>query len=161
MSEIIDIAQVENDEREKVVGILSQLDFFKKFSNYEKKRIASQHAHFFSFKNGDNIIEEGTRDTAFFILVSGQVSVVKQGIDSPLVRLAQGQFFGEMAFLTGMIRTSGVVADSEVVVIRVDQKLMSSLGIEIREKIKDQLIDKLVQDLAATTRQLQNVSKPA
>lgn len=156
--EILDMEKVEQEEREKITQALGRLPFFEKFSLYEKKRIAAHGTHFYTFKQGESIIEEGTRDTAFFILATGKVSVVKKGVDHPLATLSAGEFFGEMAFLTNMERTSGVQADEMVLVIRVDQDLMTRLGVEIREKIKDKIIDKLAANLASMTERYQELS---
>lgn len=157
--DILDMEQLEREEREKIVQALGRLAFFEKFSLYEKKRIAAHNTHFFTYKAGETIIEEGTKDTAFFVLAAGTVSVVKSGVDHPLATLKAGEFFGEMAFLSNMERTSGVVADEMVLVIRVDQELMGRLGVEIREKVKDKIIDKLVANVASTTQRYQELSQ--
>ncbi|WP_130472481.1 cyclic nucleotide-binding domain-containing protein, partial [Candidatus Magnetaquicoccus inordinatus] len=69
--------------------------------------------------------------------------------------LGTGEFFGEMAFLTNEPRQTSVVAiDDSVVALQVDQDLMKRLSAEIREKVKDQIITKLIERLNKTTERL-------
>lgn len=147
----------EEEERERILELVEQIEFFKGFTTYEKKRIAGYHAHFQTHAPDTLLIQEGTVDTAFFILVSGRVKVVK-GEGSEVARLEPGDFFGELAFLTNMPRSSNVVAATEVVVIRVDQALLGQLSADIREKIKDRLIDKMAHRLVRMTQRFLEVS---
>lgn len=144
-------------KRERLLAMVEQLEFFKGFTTYEKKRIAGHHAHFQSFAKGTTLIQEGTLDTAFFILVDGRVSVIK-GDGKALAFLGPGEFFGELAFLTNMVRSSNVVANSEVLVIRVDQPLLGQLSADIREKIKDRLIEKMAFRLVQITQRFLELS---
>ena len=75
---------------------LRKLDFFRQFSDvelWEVLRLATWHHHF----SGTTLIQEGDIGSSFFILVSGQVKVVKQ--DRLLNLLKAGECFGEMAYL--------------------------------------------------------------
>lgn len=146
------MAQVENYSPEKIVAMLNEVPFFAKFSTYEKKRVAGNHASFEHHRSGSQLIREGSTDTSFFILLTGSVSVVKQG--AVIINLGAGEFFGEMAFLTNAPRNTTVVAQDEVLAVRVDQELLKRLSAEIREKIKDQIINKLVERLNRTTERL-------
>ncbi|MBF0284446.1 MAG: cyclic nucleotide-binding domain-containing protein [Magnetococcales bacterium] len=146
--------QIEDVDRDKILDALDELEFFQHFSLYEKKRITGMHAHFFVYDAEELMIEEGTTDTAFLILVTGKAVVLKAGVEQPLARIGPGDFVGEMAFLTSMARTTTVQAESQTLAIRVDQELLARLGAEIREKIKDRIIRKLVDRVAELTRRL-------
>ena len=137
---------------EKIVALLDRLPFFEKFSTYEKKRVAGNHSSFEVYRSGSKLIKEGDTDTSFFILLSGSVSVVKQG--AVIIGLGAGEFLGEMAFLTNTPRNTTVVAQEDVLALRVDQELLTRLSADIREKIKDQIIAKLVERLNKTTERL-------
>lgn len=147
----------DEEERERILELVEKIDFFKGFTTYEKKRIAGHHAHFLNFPKGSLLIREGTLDTAFFILVAGQVKVLK-GDGLELALLGPGEFFGELAFLTNMTRSTNVVAATDVIAIRVDQPLLGQLSAEIREKIKDRLIDKMADRLVNMTQRFLEVS---
>lgn len=147
------MAEDDKESLEEFFGHMGKVAFFDNFSTYEKKRLAGNIAFFGRYRAGQRLIKEGDSDTSFFILLSGTVAVLKQG--TPLINLGTGEFFGEMAFLTNEVRqTSVVAAEDDVIALQVDQDLMKRLSADIREKIKDQIINKLVERLNKTTERL-------
>ncbi len=69
---------------------------------------------------GEYAVREGERAEAFFVVVRGQLEVVRDGagLGAPvkLARIREGSFFGEMALLGGSARTASVwaVQDTEL-----------------------------------------------
>ena len=61
-----------------------------------------------SFKAGDVIVKEGDEGVGFFLVVSGKVTVTKEG--HALGNLHDGDFFGEMALLDNYRRSATVTA---------------------------------------------------
>lgn len=146
--------QVGKDTQAKYFELMENISFFHDFSSYEKKRVAGNSVAFGEYSAGQRLIKEGDTDTSFFIILSGVVTVLKKG--TPIINLDTGDFFGEMAFLTNEPRnTSVVAAEDDVVALEVDQPLMKKLSADIREKIKDQIINKLIERLNKTTQRLQ------
>jgi CRP/FNR family transcriptional regulator, cyclic AMP receptor protein len=146
---------VSNPEKapvDQVVKMLDAVPFFKNFTTYEKKRVAGHNSCFEKYAAGKTIIKDGTHDTSFFILIKGDVSVEKKR--APIAGLAEGEFFGEMAFLTNSKRNTDIIAQSPCLVLKVNHDLMERLSAEIREKIKDQIIEKLIERLNKTTDRL-------
>lgn len=139
--------KIENMDIQKVLGIISRLDVFNQFSEEEMKKIVEFHSSCFFYDKDEYIIEEGNRTTSFFILLSGTVQITKNACSFPITRLEAGEFFGEMAFLANTPRSSNVIAEDKVIVIRVDKSMLEKLSPEIREKIKDKIIEKLVNRL--------------
>ncbi|MEO5341109.1 MAG: cyclic nucleotide-binding domain-containing protein [Magnetococcus sp. MYC-9] len=147
------MAQTEAITADRLLEMIDRIPFFQDFSSYEKKRVVGNNTAFQSYRAGAKIVKEGDTDTSFFIILAGTVSVVKQG--ATIINLGMGEFFGEMAFLTNEPRGTSVVAmDDAVVALQVDQELMKRLSAEIREKIKDQIITKLIERLNKTTERL-------
>jgi CRP-like cAMP-binding protein len=63
---------------------------------------------------GDVILREGEEGTSFFVVASGQLSVTRRdekGSIIALARLGEGDFFGEMAILSGAPRAATVTAE--------------------------------------------------
>jgi CRP/FNR family transcriptional regulator, cyclic AMP receptor protein len=137
---------------DQIIKMLSGIPFFKNFSTYEKKRIAGNSSCIVKIGSGKKIIKDGASDTSFFILIKGEVVVEKKG--AAIIGMSSGEFFGEMAFLTGEKRNTDVIAQEACVLVQVDHELLTRLSAEIREKIKDQIIEKLVERLNKTTERL-------
>jgi len=69
------------------------------------------------FEAGDFIIHQGDVGDQFYVIVSGEVEVLKElpdGKTVQLTRLGQGEYFGETALLTGRRRNASVRASSPV-----------------------------------------------
>jgi len=136
--------EIEKLDQKKILDIINRLDFFNNFSIAERQNIIVFHTHIFVYKKGEYIIKEGGDDSCFFILLSGDISVTKGTNSVNIANLEAGEFFGEISFLTNSFRTSNVVANNEVIVIKVDKDMLTNLNVNIREKIKDKIIEKLI-----------------
>ncbi|MBF0399845.1 MAG: cyclic nucleotide-binding domain-containing protein [Magnetococcales bacterium] len=135
--------------REEGMAIIDRIKFFDLFSADEKRLITANDTSFLTYPAGTYVIREGDTDTAFFVLIDGQVTVIKG--ETELVDFGPGEFFGDMAFLTSLPRTSGVRSKTEILALRVDQRLLKQLSPEIREKLKDRFIHTLCERLIQTT----------
>jgi CRP/FNR family transcriptional regulator, cyclic AMP receptor protein len=141
--------KVTSMSRGKMLIILNKVPFFKDFTPYERERVVDNDATFFVAEADEFIIEQGTLDTAFYILLSGAANVRVGDSEESVARINPGDFFGEIAFLRNTPRTSHVVASELAIMLRVDRRLLGALSAEIREKIKDKIIDKLLMMVAA------------
>lgn len=67
------------------------------------------------FRGGDRIVHQGTPGTSFFVICEGRVSVLReeQGVARPVAALEAGEFFGEVALLSGGPRIASVDALSD------------------------------------------------
>lgn len=76
-------------------------------------------------REGDAVIREGEDGTSFYVIASGRFAVSRRdetGGSVVLARLGEGDFFGEMALLSGARRSASVTAeqDGEVLEFRAD-----------------------------------------
>lgn len=131
----------------KMLDILNRLDFFSDFTDQEKKIILSYNAQFCVFRDDERIITMGELDAALFILLAGSVEVTLDDPDKPITILNPGDIIGEMSFLTEVPRTTNITAIEDVITLKIDNAMLNRLAIEIREKIKDKVIQKLVSRL--------------
>ena len=103
--------------------ILSRVSLFSLVKKRDLKRIAKL-ANQHSFKKGDVIIREGTRDGRLFVIVSGKVEIIKDlhGPNKESLRMfGENSYFGEMALIDDYIRTASVVAVEDTDVLTLDQ----------------------------------------
>ena len=138
---------VRNLNWKKMLEILNRLDFFKHFSSYEKRKTIDIKTQFLVYQEKEFLVKEGSSENAFYIIVDGEVLVVKGEKEIELEKFGPGDFFGEIAFLTNTKRTASIVANSLVIVFKIDKELFEHLESETREKFKDYIIKRLVNRL--------------
>ncbi len=103
--------------------ILSRVSLFSLMKRRDLKRIGKQAKHH-SFKKGDVVIREGDRDGRLFVIISGEVEVIK-GLGSQNERrlgiFRSNNYFGEMAILDDYVRTASVRAKEDTELLSLDQ----------------------------------------
>jgi len=103
--------------------ILLKIPLFSLMKKKDLRRIGKLAKHH-SYKKGDLIVREGDRDGRLFIIISGEVEVIKDlggRSEKPLRVLTSYNYFGEMALIDDYIRTASIVARNNTEVISLDQ----------------------------------------
>lgn len=103
--------------------ILSRVSLFSHLKNRDLKRIAKLSRHC-TYVKGEKIISEGEQDGSLFVIISGEVEVVKnlgQKKEKCLSRLGSLCYFGEMALIDNLIRSASVVAREDTRALCIDQ----------------------------------------
>ena len=111
--------------------ILSRVGLFSLMKKKDLRRIAKLAKHH-AYKKGEIIVREGARDGRLFVIISGEVEVIKSlgAEDEKHLRvLRSDNYFGEMALIDDHVRTASVVAKEETEVLSLYQW-------NIREEIK-------------------------
>lgn len=118
---------VRSDER-GVIDRLSAVDIFAPLSIVETERLAGASASHV-FAPGELVIRAGDKGSSMFVVHKGRVQVqVTENRKSKVVAvLNEGDFFGEMALLTGEPRTASVVALEETEVLEIGHAAMKPL----------------------------------
>jgi len=106
----------------RLMRALRGIDLFRPLSDDELSLAASRFRQL-HYAAGERLIEEGSSGEGFFVIDRGEVEVSKQiaAKRRTLARLMEGQFFGEMALLTGELRTATVIALTDVDVFTIDK----------------------------------------
>jgi small-conductance mechanosensitive channel len=109
-------AQRLHPEPEEIRRRLAGVDILSPIAPDVQQTIAdASRVHLYS--KGETIIRHGTEGDSMFIVHHGSVSVRVD--DAEVARLGPGDFFGEMALLTGEHRTADVVALTDVVAVEI------------------------------------------
>jgi CRP-like cAMP-binding protein len=96
--------------------VLQELPLFAGVSKRHVRKIAAL-ATEARFPAGSRIVRQGGPGDAFFVILDGDAAVVRsRGL--PSIALAPGDSFGEMALLDGGERSATVVAQSDVLCLR-------------------------------------------
>lgn len=102
------------------VSVVQSLSLFNSLKDDEQQSIAG-HAEKVSFDSRDRIITEGDPGDYFYVILSGQVQVVREdenGEQKVLNYLSAGQFFGEESLLTRRPRNASVEGVKEGELLR-------------------------------------------
>jgi CRP-like cAMP-binding protein len=103
--------------------ILSKVSIFSEMKKSDLETIASL-AHGQSFRPGETIIREGDRDGRLFVVVRGEVEVIKslgRKNERHVRNLGPLNYFGEMALIDDLVRSASIVAREQTEVLILDQ----------------------------------------
>lgn len=137
--------------------LLREVDIFHPFSE-EAKIYLSEHMHSHRFPQGEVIVRQGDVGESLFILVEGVVGVriqSKEGEQIEVARLGAGNFFGEMALLTGEERTATVIALTDTYLFEITKEDIAGLMAEQPEV--SELISKILTQRQMATKSQMNV----
>ena len=109
-------AQRQQIDAEEIADLLARIDFLSPLGSDALDAIAAA-SRVHTYAKGETIIRRGGAGNSMFIVHGGSVAVRVD--ENEVARLGAGDFFGEMALLTGETRTADVVALSEVVAVEI------------------------------------------
>jgi len=114
--------QMRETPAERLERALRTVDLFRPLSDDELRRVMAR-SRPLHYAAGERVIEEGSPGDSFFIIDQGQVLVSKRmgGANREIARLMEGQFFGEMALLTGERRSATIEAATDVDLFMIDK----------------------------------------
>jgi CRP-like cAMP-binding protein len=138
--------------------IIQDMSMFEHFSKNEKKKFAEIDHSLLGFNKNDVIIKQGEDCSSLYLLTKGTVLITRTGHPTPLCKLVPGAIFGEMSFFSKKPRHSNVIADEPVLVIQMDDNFFARIHPDIRDKIKNYLIELLVNRLDIMNATLGKIS---
>jgi len=128
-----------------VAGLLSQVDFLAPVEPALREALAAR-ARVARFGRGEIILRQGDTTPAPFYVVADGEAVVRvrspDGREQEVARLGPGEFFGEMAALTGDPRTATVAAAQDSALVAVDREAFAELferAPEVAQKLAEVL----------------------
>jgi len=109
---------LEEDELSKEEQIAIGLQEFELFKSKKEETLSAleEHMQKLSFKMGERIFAAGDTGDELFLIRKGEVRIVLPISDTQQYHIStfgQGNFFGEMAFLDGAVRSADAVAQSD------------------------------------------------
>lgn len=135
-------------EKDDLLQMMGDIPFFEDMSKAEREELLSFEDHWMNVPSQQKVLNEGAMDTGFFVLIKGSVSITKTfPTETHLAYLMPGGIFGEVTLRNQRVRTSNVMADEDCVIFRIDNQLMEQLSLEILVKVKNQIIELLVDRL--------------
>ncbi len=116
-------------EREREVltdrrAAIDAVDFLKPLTDKAKDLLAAR-GHRKLFSPGEIILRQGDTGRTFYIVRRGKVSISMSGVE--MTKLGPGEFFGELALLTGTHRSANVIAIGETEVFEIDEMMFEEV----------------------------------
>lgn len=78
-------------------------------------------------RSNTTIVRQGEFEETFFVILGGRVQVTAEEADAPLGRMGPGEFFGEMAALTGYPRAATVTTTESALFLEVTKEAFLAL----------------------------------
>ena len=142
-------------DNEQTFELIDKLSFFAGFTQEEKQFLSTLESHIYKYQPSEIIIKEGKTDYSFFVLLNGVVCIVKSyPMGLTITKLKAGAVFGEIAYVAKRKRTTSVIADGDVIALKIDTKNIDALKPAIPTKLKDNLIEILVKRLETMNKQV-------
>ena len=138
-------------ETDAIKKFILQIPFFKAFNDHELNKLVGREKVFKDCKKGGYIFKEGDPGTSLFVLLFGEIDLVKKGgggKESIIMQLKTGALFGEVAMLTGNKRNLDARASStKVVVMEFTRQLIDKMIPSVQNKFQKQLLLILAKNL--------------
>lgn len=149
------------DKDRNVTQMVQSIPVFVPLENDELESLAKS-STILAFGRGERIVHQGDPGDAMYVILEGTAVVAlldEQGAEREVARLSRGEFFGEMALLTGEPRSASVSAidDLEVAMITSRQlKLMLERRPALAQEMAE-IVESRRQGLR-TVRELQSAA---
>jgi CRP-like cAMP-binding protein/Fe-S-cluster-containing hydrogenase component 2/thioredoxin reductase len=149
----LDKAKVAMTVSEVVTAIREKVPLFSSLTPIQIREFLI-HAEIHHPQPGDIVFRRNAYANSLYAILEGQVGIqVNPNDPNELVRLNTGEFFGEIALISGRRRTSAVVATAPSILLEVDRNTMIRL-VRSEPKIKQAIDD------AAVVRQIKTYLAP-
>ena len=106
-------------------SLLRRLKFFHEFSHGEITEVMRA-SHWQDYSLGEEIVKEGEMDDRFYIIVSGNCTVERNGVSVGM--LSPGECFGETSYVQGAKRSATIRATDAVTVLKVSSTLLEQVS---------------------------------
>jgi CRP/FNR family transcriptional regulator, cyclic AMP receptor protein len=130
--------------------VLSNVPLFAGLSNRDLRRVAGL-AEETWFNPGRFVVEEGKQGSSFAVILDGTARVTRRG--RTVRKLGPGDYFGELALLTGGPRTASVIAETSLDTIRIQRQAFRKLLVKEPE-VGLRIMAGLAERIAECERQL-------
>jgi CRP/FNR family transcriptional regulator, cyclic AMP receptor protein len=134
---------------------LAGIEFFKSFSEEEKKSLSEYAGQILTYKPKSTIIKQGMNENSVFFILKGAVDInYEEQSTVVLADLGPGAILGEMSFICGLPRSTNAVAKEETMVLRLEGVVYRRMEPTIQNKFKDKIIDILLQRIDSISDRL-------
>ncbi len=130
---------------------VKKLEFFAGFPDAEIWEILRA-STWQDYETDDDIILEGDLDDCFYIIINGDVQVVKS--TSVIRTLQKGDCFGEMGYLAKTKRTASIKSRDNTSLMKINSTVISQVSLNCQVRFLKVFLRTLIHRLSATTEKI-------
>ena len=139
----------------KLLEIIGRINFFKGFT-IAQRELLLQKSKVYNCKPNQFVQSELDHNSHFYIVLSGEVEILKQGGSQALGIIKAGQFIGEGSFIKKRPKSATAKALNEVIVLCMDQDTLHGLPHALKDKFKDAVIEGMAERIVYLSGQIQD-----
>ena len=138
----------------RAVQVLQEMPLFRNVDAKQLKVVAMM-GESRTYHAGERLFEQGDEGDSAFIVLDGEVDVLvpTDGAEHSVAVLGRGEIFGELAVICDQPRSTAIVAQSDLAVLRLDRSVVMNLIREFPD-ISVELVRTLGRRLDRTNREL-------
>lgn len=140
---------VKPSKMEDVVDYIRHVPFFEHFSRDQVKGILMA-SNLLKVRKGRVVVAEGEIDDSFYIILSGNAAVKKNGKN--LAVISRGECFGEMSYLSGQSRGATVAAATDCILLKISATLLDKSSPPIQLLFLKQFAETLLTRLSKSNQ---------
>lgn len=134
-------------DTEKIIALLARMPMLSMFT-HEQLGMILKYTTIRIYEFGETIITEGAVERTFFIMISGSVYVLKNGVhistlDQP------GDLFGEMTIIDGSARSASIVAQERTICIGINATFLESAADSEQALMSQNILFRAIAQLLA------------
>jgi len=130
---------------------VKKLEFFTGFPDAEIWEILRA-SNWQEYDSNDDIIVEGDMDDCFYIIVKGDVEVMKNV--SVIRTLQKGDCFGEMGYLAKTKRTASIKSRDQTALMKINSTVISQVALNCQVRFLKVFLRTLIHRLSVTTEKI-------
>ena len=138
---VVQPSAVDGDEAERATRdtLLSRVEVFAPLDDDDRAALG-RGLHHLEFAAGEQIVRQGEMGDSLYLVRSGEVGVnlTIDGVSREVARIGAGEFFGEMAVMTGEVRTATCIACGAVSCYRLDHDTLRAV-LDAKPEIAERL----------------------
>jgi len=140
---------------EKDLQLLKSIPMMAKISD-EHLKLLAYISHRIIFEEGETILREGETGDDAFIICHGRARVIKniRGQSIQINTLSEGDVFGELAIISNCPRSATVVAETELMVLRIEKDVFLNLMAQHPREVGLRVIQVIVNRLFQAEKKL-------
>ncbi len=138
----------ENISEQEKFNSIKQLEFFEGFPDAEIWEIIRA-STWQEYSMKDHVLIEGELDDCFYIIVEGEVGVLKN--KKSIRMLGIGDCFGEMGYLAKTERTATIKALTDTALLKINSTVISQVSLNCQVRFLKVFLRTLIHRLSMTT----------